>query len=160
MDCGPEWISEAEIAKALGIPRAKVREARPDRPAAERRHKQNAVFWRKKTARVFAASIGLPGLLPVEPAPPVEPETLTVASRPNPALNGRHTSNPRLIYALRANGERVVVRVADSAKYRPLLQSSGKPGEKAAPMTLQAVKHPDGSWWTLVGKEPRWPGKW
>ena len=152
-----EWIAEEDFARALGVPRSVLREARPTLDSGEVDLRGNVLYWLKKTALATAARLGLqttaldtkktavPGKNEEEPMG----ELMTVASSPGP--DGYHFSNHFLIKARRANKEVVVVRVKDSRKYRPM-------GQNNKPMTLRAVPADEGSWWVHVGREPRFIG--
>lgn len=59
--------------------------------------------------------------------------------------------NPRVVLARRENGAEVYVRVPDSRNFVPRMRDG-------SPMTFQARE--DGGQWVLVGRAPRWPGRW
>lgn len=144
-----EWIDEEALATALAVDRTVLRARRPYLLAGEVQQHHGAVQWKKTAAARVAAELGLVFALEEKNAAPAQEtpppvETLTVLAR---ALN------PRIVNAARPNGERVAVYVVDNRKYVPVT-STGEP------MTLRARKATVGNWWVLVGREPRWIGKW
>ncbi len=153
-----EWISEEELARSLGVKRSDLRDQRPSLKNGGAQMRGNMVFWLKKTALSAATKLGLSGdnifkktaLSTDEDTAPASGELLTVFSMPGPS--GHHFSNKNLIKAKRASGEVVVVRVVDSAKYRPV-------GRNGLPMQFRAVPA-EGQWWRLAGREPRFVGAW
>ena len=162
------WIPEDELAKALGVDRDQVKRQRPYAPTGGVRVHGKAIEWNAEAIRALEAALKLPHVIPPKNAAPtssaargepVQPgsaspdgiEELAVAS--SPSANGRHFANPNLIRCKRANAELVLVRVMDSAKYQPTLWNS------AEPMMVKAKKSPAGNWWELIGREPRWRGR-
>jgi hypothetical protein len=155
------WIPEEEIAALLNVPREKIRAERPYLGAGEVVRKGNVISWQRVAAARVAAKLGLQLTLAdasaedtQKNAPPPEAdfEELTVCSQPMRS-NGPHFGNQFLIKATRANKEIVIVRVLNSSKFLPKLHD-GKP------MVIKAKKSPAGNWWALVGREPRFPGRW
>lgn len=59
--------------------------------------------------------------------------------------------NPRVVLARRENGAEVYVRVPDSRNFVPRMRDG-------SPMTFQARE--ERGQWVLVGRSPRWPGRW
>ena len=150
----PELVPEDVLADRLAIPVKKLRAQRP--PGVVVTHA--GVFWPLALAQTLAAGAGLVLTLPEKIAPPSEVEELVVASIARGA-DGRHFPNKTIISAQRTNGQLVLVKVVDSSKYRQTLRdATGKP--KGRPMILKARPPQDGNVWSLVGREPRWPGQW
>lgn len=81
-------------------------------------------------------------------------EEMTVASYPRPWADGtiRHVANPRIILARRDNGDIVPVRVAQSGNFCPV-------GRDGRPMTITAAFGGDPGHWFLVGRCPRYLGR-
>lgn len=162
-----DWMTEEALAKTLGVDREVVKRERPYAGTGGVRVNGKAIEWSAEAATALAVKLGINDLIFQKNAPPaaVAPsagpeknaapadgiETLTVASAP--ACNGRHFANPNIIKARRDNGEVVCVRVMDSGKYQPTLWNSKEP------MTIKAKKSPGGNWWELIGREPRWRGR-
>jgi hypothetical protein len=155
----PEWISEEELADLLNVPREKIRAERQQLTASEVSKKGNVIFWQRSAAERVAAKMRLQ--LPQKNTPPTEGtvpnqndgvEELTVVSQPM-RPNGPHFGNPFLIKASRPNKEVVVVRVLHSHKFLPKLHDG-------TPMVLKAKQSSAGNWWQLIGREPRFPGRW
>ena len=82
-------------------------------------------------------------------------ETLTVVSLPKRWPDGsiRHLANPRLVLARRADGSVVPVRVSDSRHFAPISRDGG-------PMTLTAAYGGEPAPWYLVGRCPRYLGRY
>lgn len=82
-------------------------------------------------------------------------EILTVVSSPRVFAGGevKHHANPRVITARRANGEEVYVRVAESRHFVTRLADG-------SPMTLRARLDGTPPNWSLVGRCPRYIGRW
>lgn len=141
-----EWIAEEAIARLLNVPRDIMRAQRPHLPAGNVRSKGNTVEWQKNAAREVATRLNLPwpSSTPAAAAPVDNVEELTVITQ---------AVNPNIVNARRSNGATVCVRVVDNKKYLPL-------GSDGQPMKLRAKPSGVGAWWTLVGREPRWPGRW
>lgn len=146
-----QWIAEEVIAKKLGLDRDRARDLRPT--SAKKIGRE--IYWPRADAESVANGLKL-SLAEASATPPGEPESaergeeLTVVS--SPGVDGFHFTNRHLIRCARAEGELVVVRVVSSQKYTPRLQDG-------QPMRLRAEKAPEGNWWILVGREPRWKGK-
>lgn len=149
----PAWVPEDWLAKELNLLPKKMRALRAEH-AHGLEERDGRLCWRIQDAAALASALGLVINLPTEKNAPEETftEELTVCSIARGA-DGRHFPNPRVIHAKRKNGEIVVVRVVDSAKYRPTLRLGGQP------MTFKARKA-DGNWWVLVGREPRFIAQW
>ncbi|TXH46080.1 MAG: hypothetical protein E6Q97_30360 [Desulfurellales bacterium] len=114
--------------------------------------------------QVLRTAIGLSSEAKAEKdAPAPEPEaarkpvveTMTVVSCRRRFPNGeiKHFANPRVIQARRANGEIVFVRVAESRNFIPKLQDG-------SPMTLEAMWDGEPPNWSLVGRCPRFEGRY
>lgn len=155
-----DWIPEEEIAQQLGIEREKIRAARPHLGPGAVSMMGKVIYWTRTAAAELAQRLGLPASIaektPAAPAvkenaPAPEGEELTVFSGPGPG--GWHFPNRNLIKAKRPTGEIVVVRVLDSRKYLPK-DRFGKP------MVMRAKQATSGTWWVLIGREPRFPGIW
>jgi hypothetical protein len=149
------WIPEAELAIRFGIPRQKLKKERSSAgPNAFLDHNR-VLHWSQEAAAALALRLGLAFQEKNEPdaqsTDEDATELLTVASQPAPS--GFHFGNPRLIRAMRECGTLVIVRVHDSSKYMTRLHT-GKP------MTFKARRSPAGAWWVIVGREPRYPGRW
>lgn len=158
MPMADDWITEAQLAIQLRVDRKIIAAARRRLGSDEVADSNGKpVRWLKKVASDFAARLGLS--LDAEKTtaaqlPASKPvEHLEVASLPQPHFNGRHFGNHRLIRARRASGELVVVRVADSEKYAPLLRNG-------QPMIFPAQPASTGNWWVITGREPRWRCQW
>lgn len=82
-------------------------------------------------------------------------ETLEVVSSPRvfPGGEVKHFHNPRVISARRTSGEVVYVRVPESRHFIPRLQDG-------SPMTLRARFEGNPANWSLIGRCPRWTGRW
>lgn len=94
-----------------------------------------------------------PGEQPPRQDAPLE-EDLAVVSHPRAYPDGvRHFPNPRVILARRTNGDVVSVRVAASRHFTPRLTNGD-------PMVLRARRSGWPPFWSLVGRLPRWPGRW
>jgi hypothetical protein len=145
-----DWISEDELATQLNVDRDKIRAQRLHLDACEvMRHGQTVIWLRTAAARV-ATQLGLGAAFPEKSAPD-DTEELAVAS--GPGADGYHFAQHHLIRARRSDGELVVVQVLDSSKYVPRMQNG-------QPMVLRAKKSHAGNWWLLVGREPRFVGRW
>lgn len=157
------WIPEDELAKMLGVARGTVKTERPYAPSGGVRVNRNAIEWNEEAAQWLAITLKLPtlhfkkngGEEAAAAAAPSADGIEDVAVISAPTANGRHFANPHLIRCRRASQEEVLVRVMDSGKYQPTL--ADKPTE---PMTVRARKSPGGNWWELIGREPRWRGRW
>jgi len=90
-----------------------------------------------------------------KPAPAPIVEVLVVVSSPRMFPDGsiRHFANPRVIKARRASGEEVYVRVADTRHFLP----RGRDGQ---PMKLTARLDGEPLIWSLVGRVPRFLGRY
>lgn len=152
--CDEGWITEQDLAVLLGVERAVLKKMRPHLLAGEVGHAANqAVIWKKTAAARVAIELGLTlpdGLapepqktMPPLPIPPTGVETVTVL---------RGAQNVNIVICTRASGEEINVRVVDNKKYVPV-------GLDGKPMMFEARKNDEGSWWNLVGREPRWRGK-
>lgn len=108
--------------------------------------------------------VGLtPGPTSEKNAPATEPEaapkplveTMTVVSCRRRFPNGeiKHFANPRVIQARRESGEIVFVRVAESRNFIPKLGDG-------QPMTLEAMWDGEPPNWSLVGRCPRFEGRY
>lgn len=82
-------------------------------------------------------------------------EVMEVVSWPRqfPDGSSRHFPNPNVIRARRPNGEVVYVRVSSSAHFVPKTADG-------TPMTLTARLDGEPAIWCLVGRCPRWVGRW
>lgn len=159
------WISEDELCARLSVERAVGRQHRPKAPSGCVRQRGRVVEWSHEGALWLAAELAIP--VPSEKNAPPEPDTaeplpqkkadepeqVTVISRS--VINGRHFANQHIIQCARCNGEKIYVRVMDSAKYQPFLADDPK-----KPMTLRAKKARGGNWWEMLDREPRWRGRW
>jgi hypothetical protein len=95
---------------------------------------------------------------PVLPPPqwlPEVTERLTVASTPRWWPQGwiAHFPNRQVVKGLRASGEVVNVRVPDSRNFTKVQRDGTL-------MTLEARYTGEPRGWHLVGRCPRWPGRW
>lgn len=93
---------------------------------------------------------------PAPPTPsPILEETLTVVSSPRAFPGGeiKHHPNPRVISAKRPSGEVVYVRVAESRNFIAKTRDG-------SPMTIQARFEGNPPNWSLVGRCPRYLGRW
>lgn len=145
------WIPEEQVADELGVTRDRARAARPYLGPGEVKREGNVVLWLRAAAARLAEKLGL--TLPKKTAAAgTQVEELAVVSQPR-GPDGRHFGNFQLIQARRSNGDLVIVRVAHSGKYAPKLWN----GE---PMILKAQQSTHGHWWLLVGREPRYRGRW
>lgn len=144
-----DWMEEADFATALGINRDILKKARRDGSLELSgdvgQGADGSIIWKKSAASAFAATLGLSFQTPVPDAlaASAEPETVTVV---------RRAANRNIVMCARAGGEMVAVRVIDNKKYFQV-------GLDGKPMSFQARKNDSGTWWNLVGREPRWPGK-
>ena len=144
-----QWIEEEELAARAGVTREFLKKMRAEQPPGTTGRADNkAIIWQKNAARNALVAFGVPFELDPPPEPirarVVLPERVTVIYCP---------VNRHIVICQRAGGQRVNVRVVDNRKYCPKLAT----GE---PMTLEAIQNPVGSWWNLVGREPRWSGRW
>lgn len=145
----PERISEAELAKQLGVPRAALR---GERPQADVGAIGKLVSWTKKAAMELANRLDLDPPIAEKTPPHDVGEMVTVCSTVR-LPGGRHFPNARLIQAVRENGEKIFVRVASPSRYAPTLRDG-------APMRFRAVPAHGGNWWILLDREPRFIRQW
>lgn len=141
------WIEEATLAVLLGVDRGVLKKIRPHLPAGAVKEKTGgAVVWEKSAAVNEAMKLGLAFQWPGEPVPEKSAATVervTVVRTP---------PNRHIVTCRRPSGEEIHVRVVDNRKYVPV-------GLDGKPMTLEATKNSMGNWWNLVGREPRWRGR-
>lgn len=143
-----EWIAEDVVAKKLALDRDRARDLRP----ASAKKMGREIHWPLAEAEAVATGLGLTlGDATAAPGATERGEEVTVVS--SPGRDGFHFTNRCLIRCQRGAGEQIVVRVISSQKYVPKLANG-------TPMRLRAEKAPEGNWWRLVGREPRWKGKW
>lgn len=141
---------EREFAKAAGVPRRAVADLRDALKEGEDWFKEGRrVYWSKKGRLNALAALGLKKTeaarsLVAEgedasPAPDDGPSDAIVAIRPR---------NTRVLVAvLEKTGERVTVRVRNSAKFPLQWRIPVRPVEGL-------------NIWELARKEPRWYGRW
>jgi len=152
--CDQEWISESELADKLNVNRSVLRKERPNLAAGEVSQKNGAVMWLKAAAARVSGALGVT----------FAQEHPFLAKKTQDAPSGAQDEgvelvtvvtlavNPNIVNARRLGGQVVPVRVVDNRKYVPLCADG-------TPMTFPAKKSDHGNWWVLVGREPRWVGK-
>lgn len=134
-------VSEAELAESLGVPLARVREARLSGLSPEETKKRG-----RRVLLDQAAVVRLSGLLAVEGAADGilekkgRPELVEIRVRKVPL-------NPRMVFGeLVKGGDFVRVRVRDSRKFVPGMVLRGR--------------FVDGDVYVLEGRGPRFRGRW
>lgn len=143
-------VPETLLCEQLNVPIKKLRDLRPS--TIEKT--ADGIGWPLADAQALADQMKATLTLPdKKTAPELDGELVTVFSTAK-GSDGRHFANPNVIQCKRSNGQVVVVRVVNSAKYRPTLRISGEP------MTLRAKQAVGGNWWVLVGREPRFTAQW
>lgn len=177
-------MNPQDLADSLGIPTARLRELR------DHLGLQEGVHWRRdpkdlrrveytdegasalRLALLVAGETPRPhhapkpekhasappqaqGESPSGPSGTDRLELVRVLSRARQFPDGsfRHFANPRVILCERPTGEQIHVRVAESRNFIPI-------GHDGKPMTLWAQWTGDPAHWCLVGRCPRYPGRY
>jgi hypothetical protein len=133
------WITERDLAKRMGVSRSWIRAMRASLDPGELYGKAGCrVMWSEKGVAVLQKKAGArdPDATPEPPTPGV-PEKLTIT---------RLVINPHLVLAATKKGAVVRVRVRLAANFMP-------------GMEIQARKI-DGDLFELVGRCPRFKGRW
>lgn len=140
-------VKEADLAKRLGTNKQWIRKFRNEKLDEgtewfhEGRGAKTRVWWTMAALGKIEKTLGIKGLT-VEKA---QAEELTV-------LRSGFT-NKRVIECQRKSGEVVIVKVKDSANYTRQLTTG-------QPMVVMAMKDSDGPCYHVVGRAPRWKGRW
>jgi len=164
------WLTfdhkEEEVARWLGLPRTLLAKTRRlNCSLARARHWEVVNRNVKYTAQgvaVLSELLGVSNPLDVLPAPQQDP-----VATPNPAAPGQvvekmtlvranwgSTGSKVVVQARRPSGEIVTVRVHSNANF-VVTMANGQP------MTFHAMQNPHSpQFWTLVGRSPRWKGRW
>ncbi len=135
--------AEIGLAKKLGVSRQMLAEKRAQ--FTEGDHWQTcgkSIQWTQDAAEALAAGLGLKLSPPPRLDSPVNEASPLIESV---SVTRFRFVNPRVLYARRENREEVAVFVPSNKNFR-------------AGMTLKAQKTDTG--WHLVGRCPRFPGKW
>lgn len=146
-------MSEAELAKKLGLPRKTVREARR---AAEMMPEADYTPGHRPIAITPAGEKKLLAAFGIPPGPENSPAAATEAAAAGPAatfeleVTGAPNRNTRLLLARHpggnGSGEPLRVRVRNNKNY-------------TAGMRIAAA-HETGQIYVALGRAPRWKGKW
>lgn len=145
-------LSEIGLARSLGVPRGDI-------AAIRKRALKNGADWLKNGREIIFTGRGVEAIcaaLGLDPTTVAAPAEKTGSAEPDSQDEVvevvRSTFlNRRVIQGRRKNGELIMIQVASSANFRPRL-ANGRP------MTLRV--QPDGLLWNLVGRCPRFPGRW
>ncbi len=137
-------VRETELAARLGLPQVRLRGLRKSlrEPGLDWFHegvgKNCRVVWTDSGLKQIEKALNVT----VSRAVPEGEEMVVVRSG---------FRNPRIIQCRRSCGLIVNVRVKDSANYRPVTHN-GKP--------MQVRAQPTGEGWVVLGRSPRFPGRW
>jgi hypothetical protein len=137
--------SEIGLSKKLGVSRQILTGLRDQLKKGEDWDTESkSIQWSHKAAQWAAFHLGVE--LPSEEKTPVVASPVNGNGHVESMLVTRRITNPTFIEAQRADGSRVLVKVQRNTNFRPA-------------MSIQAARI-SATDWRLVGRTPRFPGRW
>lgn len=142
-------IPESRISEQYAVPRHVLKGLRDAGTLKRKEHWmpiKRVITYTEDAVKLIGEQIrplSAPPPAPILPADAPLKEELTVANSSYP--------NRKIILAVRANGEKVMVRVGSADNYRVL-------DHKSRPMKVHAYCVQGR--WTRAGRDPRFPGRW
>lgn len=147
--------TETELRERLGCPRSALRELRKNAAFPQGQFWEvvgHEVRWSVLgAAKALETLGGVTGADASKNAPSEAPAHAAGPSLERLAVVRANFPNPRVVLARRENGAEVYVRVPDNRNFVPRMRDG-------SPMTFQAQE--SAGQWVLVGRAPRWPGRW